>query len=772
MCRAKDHPLGPKRCPGYSKEVRTARRRANERYRELLAAAVEWDNPALADRVRAASMSAMPMLTAAAGLHPTDIAGFVGRVPGLRRTHQPSGDDIALAAELSEEMDTCLSVGGDGTISAEYLTGSQRRDMLEDIADRRAELPDLPPDPDAGSAARPTWTTDDPEEAALLADAAHAAGDADRAREFAAIAGVADPGADYTAAAAPLLAGRPLLDAAADGYAETVETMDGAEMARQYAALRACADAAGDAGDEDAAAQYDHRARLLRAELINRSIASGPAGRAALADGLADVGGDDPAVAELAADVAAGNHGPHLGGPDTLTPGAAIAANAGYAGRAERIPEGLYHDGQLDDAALDVYATLPADAGPRDVTARMGGMARLAADLDAAGDPDAAAAVRERIGDVRPSGTTGDDARYLTALNDDLARDSEMVAGTLRSRAWVRDSAGHAAVEVGLYDGRGRDFTTRHLLDIGPVVAEKVEAPAARTALDRDLPIAAARERIGTDDAGLAELVRAGDALMGSAAWRGAAPVDGVADRAGDASRARELLRQAEEASPGQTVQAALRGEEPPLASLSRYSPAAVDGEITRRAGDAEHAARAVAFTIDNDAVYGYDDDSTKLDELRQLVTDAKDDNFSYRTARDIDAGSVAGAATLDAWADSAGYVPATQAEARELARSMSTFLAAADDHRAVGGTVTVGGSTLDATDADIDAAVSAKLWADYTRGRELIDDGNVAAGWTLVLNSAHAAYSGAGHDSVSRLLDEGELDVAPTVDPNQMNLF
>lgn len=152
MCREKNHPRGPHRCKGVPNESRRARRAANNLYRDSLAAAVEArGNPDLAARVRGASMSAMPMLTEAAGMHPTEVAGALGRVPGLAGTHRPSDADEELAAQMRAELD-------DGDYDGLYAARDAARDTYA------AGAGDLPDDPHADSAMTRRWAPEELDE--------------------------------------------------------------------------------------------------------------------------------------------------------------------------------------------------------------------------------------------------------------------------------------------------------------------------------------------------------------------------------------------------------------------------------------------------------------------------------------------------------------------------------------------------------------------------------------------------------------------------------
>lgn len=174
MCREKNHPRGPHRCKGVSNESRRARRAANNLYRDSLAAAVAArGNPDLAARVRGASMSAMPMLTEAAGMHPAEVAGALGRVPGLAGTHRPSDADEELAAQMRAELD-------DGDYDGLYAARAAARDTYS------AGAGDLPDDPHADSALTRRWAPEELDEM----------GNADAARATLEDMGGLDPAAD------------------------------------------------------------------------------------------------------------------------------------------------------------------------------------------------------------------------------------------------------------------------------------------------------------------------------------------------------------------------------------------------------------------------------------------------------------------------------------------------------------------------------------------------------------------------------------------------
>ena len=115
MCLPSTHPRGPRRCQGCGPESRRARRAANALYRNRLADAFEaGTRPDLAERTRAASFSAMSLLTEAAGFHPTDVAGLSGRVPGMAANRRVSQSDAELIADVGAALGTGASYDPDG----------------------------------------------------------------------------------------------------------------------------------------------------------------------------------------------------------------------------------------------------------------------------------------------------------------------------------------------------------------------------------------------------------------------------------------------------------------------------------------------------------------------------------------------------------------------------------------------------------------------------------------------------------------------------------
>jgi len=172
MCREKNHPKGPHRCKGVNPASRRARRAANTLYRNSLADYLERrDRTELAEKVRTSSFTSMPALTAAAGLHPTDLVGGAGRVPGLSNTHALTDADIALAREVAEESGTKIDFV-DGRAVLRDTSYDPVRDVIAAEVRQAADdaAGDLPADPEPGDP--PQW---DPAELSEEANADAAA---------------------------------------------------------------------------------------------------------------------------------------------------------------------------------------------------------------------------------------------------------------------------------------------------------------------------------------------------------------------------------------------------------------------------------------------------------------------------------------------------------------------------------------------------------------------------------------------------------------------
>lgn len=157
MCRAKDHPLGPHRCAGASNQSRRARTAANKLYRDRLADAFSaGGHDDVAERVRGASFSSMALLTEAAGLHPTDVVGLDGRVPGRTANRRVSDDDAALIADVgaatgtgatfNAETNELDSPGAPAPTAESMLAGVAMRSHLDQARETPARLP-RDPDP-------------------------------------------------------------------------------------------------------------------------------------------------------------------------------------------------------------------------------------------------------------------------------------------------------------------------------------------------------------------------------------------------------------------------------------------------------------------------------------------------------------------------------------------------------------------------------------------------------------------------------------------------
>ena len=210
MCRSKDDPRGYYRCSGYTAHTRNARRAANRHYRKALAAAVDAQGrPDLADRIRTAPFSAMPALTAAAGLHPTDIAGPTGRVPGMTNNHALTSQDAELVAEVGAatgtgaELDTHTGAVTSGEADPEAAAAAKAA-----VEAFNADAEPLPADPEPDTAVLPHW---DPAELSPEANRTMCTATLDTLRG-------ADPGSDnYESQLADILDRAAAHDAAAGG---------------------------------------------------------------------------------------------------------------------------------------------------------------------------------------------------------------------------------------------------------------------------------------------------------------------------------------------------------------------------------------------------------------------------------------------------------------------------------------------------------------------------------------------------------------------------